>query len=81
MLYNYLSIIVIFLPSRVALDTSPPKFAALSVMLLRWARVVVNCMNRSLVNTPIMPLQYGTKINNSISEENNYNQMEKVIKD
>ena len=45
-----------FLPARVLLSISPPSDISevLSVMLLRWARVVVSWMKRSLVNTPIM---------------------------
>ena len=44
------------LPARVSLSISPPSdiSAVLRVMLLRWARVVVNWMKRSLVRTPII---------------------------
>ena len=44
------------LPARVSLSISPPSdiSAVLRVMLLRWARVVVSWMKRSLVRTPIM---------------------------
>ena len=44
------------LPARVLLSISPPSDISevLSVMLLRWARVVVSWMKRSLVSTPIM---------------------------
>ena len=40
--------------SRVSLETSPPKLLELRVMLLRWAKVVVSWMKRSLVRPPII---------------------------
>ena len=76
-------------PSSVSLETTPPRLAVLSVMLLRWARVVVSWMKRSLVSTPIIAqrstlkqTQLNTKCKITtiyINEMNTYKWMEKLV--